>query len=482
MDILRFILLIPIYLIKAFGKALNFVIRAFLFVLKPIIGKIEWSIPFWVEPTKKFLDRLSELIKKYVLQVWLAVIIIIIGIIGYNYYQAWKNNQPKPIEVAPTEYVYAGGSLYEPTTRDYTRAEDNASRYYFTIYFDDSVAPVDISSEQRENVTKGISISPNVKGVWSWVSEREIKFTPENMWDIGKTYKVTIESEKLLANHIILDNKEYSFTIPPFSYNIVESELYQNPLDPMDKNAMFRVNFSDPVNIESFEKNLKMALMENIPSDTPSKNYEAAKKRVEKNAKNSNFVVKYDDKKITAWVRSEKVSLPEVESSMILSIDKGVRADGTKEETTSLASKSQFIASVYTNVVKGASLEVVEKEDSSLQQALVINLIDGINVDKFSQEVKAWVLPKDKPATKNASEIKNRSWSLDYDDIDHDILSKSKPLNLAADTAEEENQKLVSFKYNSEPFKYIYVEIGKNIQTIGGYKAKNVSKYILRVP
>ena len=477
MSVLRFILLIPIYLIKFLGKILHWIIKAILFILRPIVGKVEWSVPFWVKPANKFLDKLTALIKKYVLWIWLIVILIVAGVIGYNYYEAWKNNKPKPIEIAPIEYVHANAKLYQPTKRNYHYTNDNASRYYFIIRFNESVAP----ATQSDNITEGINISPNVDGIWSWVNDKEIKFTPKNMWDIGKTYKISIEPEKLLVEHVVLKDKEYSFTTQDFSYTISKGELYQNPLDPNEKNVIFEVNFSDPVDVSTFEKNINMKLVANIPSDIPQKDHEAAKKRVLQNAKNYNFVTKYDDKKLNAWIRSESITLPEVESGMIIEIDKGVSSSLGGGKTLSMATRSQFVASVYTNVVRNALLTIAEQEDGTLQQTLVVNLMDKVNVEKFAPEVKAWVLPQNRPALANKSEIKNYRWS-NNDDISYEILSKSEPLKLTTNSAEEENQNIVSFKYKSEPFKYIYVEIGKNIQTIGGYKAKYISRYVLQVP
>lgn len=476
MGVLRFILLIPIHLIRFFGKLIFWIFKAFLFVLRPIIGKIEWSIPSWVEPAKKLLDKLSDFIKKYVLWIWLFIIIIIVSMAGFKYYETWKNNQPTPIDIAPIEYIDVSAKLYAPAKRDYNYQNDNASRYTFSIIFSDSVAPV----EKRSNITEGISISPSVQGEWNWDNDRILRFTPLNMWDIGRTYKVTIDPDKLLSEQTILENKNYSFTMGDFSYSISKSELYQNPLDPNDKNAIFEVRFSDPVDPATFEKNIKMKLVENIPSDTPSKDYKAVLKRVEANAKPFNFIVKYDDKKLNAWIRSEQVSLPEEASSMVLDIDKGVASSLGGNKTDVATQKKQYIASVYTNIYKNAFLTIAQKEDGMLQQALVVELIDGVNVNDFSKGVKAWVLPKNYPAIGNRSEIKNYRWGVDS--VNHDILSKSKPLALTLDSSESENQHIISFKYKSEPNDYIYVEMGKNVKTVGGYKARYEYKDVLLVP
>lgn len=476
MDVLRFILLAPFYIVKIVFKFAYMLFKVLFFVLKPIIGKIQWQTPFWVPFVKKVFIKFDSIITKHIIKIWVIVLLICTSLFAYKYYEAWKNNQPKPIEVAPVEYVNISGKIYSPINRNYDT--NDTTRYYTLIHFSDTATPVEYS----KNITEGINITPKIEGIWEWVNDRELKFTPDKMWDIGQTYTIDIEADKVLSNITILGNNQYSFTTRDFGYFIASSELYQNPLNPSEKNVIYEIRFTDPVDAATFEKNIKVKLVPIVPKDTPSKDIEAAKKKAEQIAKYYNFVVKYDEKKLTAWVRSDFVALPDKDSNMILSISQGVKSSLGGNSTKTKLEKSQYVASSYRDVINNTFLTVAEKQESDeLEQILVVNLVDGVNVKDFAKEVKAWVLPKDKPEINNNSAVKNYYWS-NSDEISYNILSKSKPLTLTLDNVESDIQKTISFKYSANPQEFVYIEIGKNIKTVGGYKAKYKVNRVLRVP
>ncbi|MDR1910764.1 MAG: alpha-2-macroglobulin family protein [Helicobacteraceae bacterium] len=191
------------------------------------------------------------------------------------------------------------------------------------------------------------------------------------------------------------------------------------------------------------------------------------------------FAVKYDDKKLRAWVRSEFVKFPEVDSAMVLLVGEGVKSSLGGKPTSAAKNVSQNVPSAYRQIVQNAFLTLVEGENDEQEQVLALSLVDGVDPKKIAKEINAWILPKDKLI--GGTIRLNHRWSAN-DDITDEILALSRPLTLKPDETDGGAQELVSFKYKATPNEYIYLTIGKNIETIGGYKAKEATRWVLNVP
>ncbi|MDR1555313.1 MAG: alpha-2-macroglobulin [Campylobacteraceae bacterium] len=458
MDALHFLKSATSLFIKFFLK----IFKIFAFLLELIFG-IKWSSPSWLLYVKKAFVVSGGKTFKHYKAVLITLSIIAIAAFGGYYGYIWKQNQPKPVEIAPIEYQTYSARLGLPESTNYYY--DKLRIYPLHVYFDGDVAPVE---NINKNVTEGISLTPLIKGSWRWSGAKTLVFEPENDWAIGESYTVKIDPEKLLSKQALISATEYKFVTKEFYYNINGKELYQNPEKPSEKNVIYEVDFSHPVDAASFEKQIFMQLQ------APEK-YKIAPKPYR-------FVVKYDDKKLKAWIRSEFVILPEVDSEMVLSIGKGVKSSVGGAATNNEKLSQQIVTSIYRDIVEKIFLTLAETEDNEQEQVLVVQLVDNINVNDLAKQIEAWILPKDKPKiTGKNSEILNYAWS-NEDDINSEILAKATPLMLKQDSFETNIQNIASFKYKASPKDYIYVRIGKNIQTVGGYKAKNSVQNVLNVP
>jgi uncharacterized protein YfaS (alpha-2-macroglobulin family) len=462
MDILRFFKRILSVFVKSIFTALLWLKNVLFFILRHIIGKVEWQTPAWIQYAAKAFKFLGVALLKHkkIAAISLAAIVLLSSASYITY--VWKQNQPKPIEVAHIEHTALQASIYKPSKSDYSRDIVVFNPLY--IDFNYPAAPVENVGKVVENGTK---ITPSIKGEWRWENEKTLIFKPSEDWGVGKKYTVTLNSKKLLSKYAQLEKEEYEFSTDVFNMNVLRQELYQNPEKPLEKSVIFEVGFTHPVDAASFEKQISMQLQ------APEK-YKIAPKPYK-------FAVKYDDKKLKAWIRSEFVKLPEVDSEMVLNIKKGFKSslggDGANKDFMAY----QSVSSVYTDVVSSVFLTIAENDDYEQEQILVVKLIDGVNINKLSSQIKAWVLPKDKPAIKNQESIKNYKWDYD-DDISPEILALSKPLELKTDNVEFDTQSTASFKYKNKPKEYIYVTVGKDMETVGGYKPKSAVWSVLSVP
>ncbi|MDR1285179.1 MAG: alpha-2-macroglobulin family protein [Campylobacteraceae bacterium] len=460
MDVLRFFKSALFFILKIFSKVFKFLA----FLLKSIVGDIKWSSPFWFSYVKKAFKILGGKTLKHYKAILITFCVIAIAAFGSYYGYIWKQNQPKPIEIAPIEYQTYSASLGSPSVTNYRY--DKPIVYPLYVYFDGDVAPVE---SVGKNVTEGISLTPHVNGEWVWFNSKILEFKPANEsdWAIGESYTVKINPKKLLPEQILISSTEYNFVTREFYYTIDYRELYQNPEKPSEKNVIYEVSFLHPVDAASFEKQISLNLIALGKDKVAPKPYK--------------FAVKYDDKKLKAWIRSEFVTLPEVDSDMVLKIGKGVKSSLGGAATNSEKTSYQEVTSAYRDIIKNIFLTLAESEDNEQEQVLVVTLVDNVNINDLSKQIKAWILPKDKPKINNNNEIKNYRWS-NYDDISNEILAKATPLTLAKDNSETDMQNIISFKYKASPKDYIYVTVGNNIETVGGYKAKSGKRSVLSVP
>ncbi len=123
------------------------------------------------------------------------------------------------------------------------------------VMFNHPLVPV----AMLENETKGVfSVTPYVKGKFRWYGSRICSFKPDNLWETGIDYKITIPAGLKSVNDKTLKN-EYTF-----SFNIIAPELdvsinstgsYSSEID-YDQAIMLRFNF--PVRIEDLYKHLSI--------------------------------------------------------------------------------------------------------------------------------------------------------------------------------------------------------------------------------
>ncbi|MDR2790048.1 MAG: alpha-2-macroglobulin family protein [Campylobacteraceae bacterium] len=433
------------------------------FVLSLIVGKIEWQTPAWIRyvlKAFKFVGR-ALLNHKIITVSILSAFVLIIAAIYCAY--IWLQNQPKPIEVAPIDHVEVHVSIFAPAKTNYGSEHVVFNPLY--VYFDKVAAPVENIGANAS--IQGVKLTPEINGTWEWANGYTLAFKPSEDWRIGEKYTVQIKPETLLNEQVTIDKTKYEFNIEPFKLNVAQKELYQNPEKPSEKNVIFEINFAYPVDAASFEKQVSIQLQAPSKYKIPPKPYK--------------FAVKYDDKKMKAWIRSEFVTLPDIDSEMVLNVKKGAKSSIGGAEASVDTASSQRVSSAYTNIIEYFSLTIAEKENNEQEQVLVINLIDKVNINDLSKEIKAYVLPKNKPSVRGSEPVKNYRWS-NNDDIGPEALALSKQLDLKADISEDEFQNIASFRYKSSPGDYIYVVCGKNITTLGGYKPKDSVYSVLSVP
>ncbi|MDR2905605.1 MAG: alpha-2-macroglobulin family protein [Helicobacteraceae bacterium] len=435
-------------------------------ILRAIFGDINYNAPSWMKAIQGGVKTAiaKAISSKKTLAIAIAIAAILIGG-AYSGY-VWYMNEPKEIEAAALAEGETRASFSRPSKRDYRYNEHPSA---LSIHFANDAAPLE---NVGKKIAEGIKISPEIDGEWRWSSPSMIFFTPKKDWAIGERYTIKLDDAKLLAKEIKLQNSELSFDTEAFEARIRSRELYQNPENPREKNAIFLVEFNYPVDPAAFESALKMRLEQPKNSGKGAKNYK--------------FSVKYDEKKLSAWVRSEFITLPETASQMILQVDSGVKSalGGNKSEETSV---SLAVPGVYRDIVEKVFVNFVEEEDGEMGRVLSFSLADSMEAGNFARFVKAWVLPKDKEpgwgndGWSNDKRVANYNWTVERIEITDEILAVSQPIELKAEN--DGLQSMVAYKIDAAEKRHIMVLVAEDkIETPGGYKGRKQKGVIVRVP
>ena len=144
-------------------------------VLFFFLGTFTWQLPPWLKGIGQLLHKASSWGRKNKNIVWLTVLFTAMG------YGAmlWYDSLPKPVQVqitgtAPSLTVLSDEPVYD-------------SVY---VNFSASAAPLE---KIGKSVTKGITLSPEIKGQWTWRNDSQLEFKPEQDWAVGEEYVVKFD-------------------------------------------------------------------------------------------------------------------------------------------------------------------------------------------------------------------------------------------------------------------------------------------------
>ncbi|MFC3651353.1 alpha-2-macroglobulin [Dyella humi] len=438
MDLLRFLLLLPVRLIRGLLGALGWILR-------PLVGDVSWSAPRWM-----LLVRRRPLHSTGVL---LAVLVVATG--GWFGWH-WYKHRPRPHE--PQRITW---EVHAPEITDYTKQP--VVIHPLELDFSASAAPIELVGKP---VTAGITMQPDIKGQWSWIDDKTLRFMPAADWPVGQHLKVRFDVPQAFAHHVLLADNRFEFDTEAFKATVGKGEFYQDPQDPTAKKTIIQVDFNYPVDTAQFEKRIALSLADrNNRSSTPLK-----------------YSVTYDPYKLHAWVHSQPLDLPRDDGAVSLKLDSGVRSSRGGEGTKAELNTNVRVPGLYSLTVQDISPTLVNNDKFEPEQVIVINLSGAVRDSELAGLVHAWILPAQKP---NADEADNADHSV-YDwsvrEVGDDTLRKSQQLPLQVVPTENDYQPLQSFKFHADPGQRIYVRVGKGLKSFGGYVLGQPVAQVVTVP
>lgn len=329
-----------------------------------------------------------------------------------------------------------------------------------------SVAPL---GSMNKALAKGVDLRPKIPGSWAWETDNRLVFTPEKDWPAGTQYQVHFAKDFFNAQ-TKMESNSYSFITRPFEAKISEFILYQNPKNPAEREAVATVDFNFPVDKTSFEERASV-------HEQGGKGDSAAV-----SSKAYPIAISYDANLRRAFVHSTALNIGERPHYLVLTVEKGLRALASDDKTQSTLTKSLLIpdASTYFRVQALQGLIVRNAQDRP-EQVLALETSLGLSEKDLNPSLHAFVLPKNKPATRSEKEETDYQWT-NPGAVTAEVLAKSEPLALEPIPADRSFATLHSYKLKADPSRYVFVKVDKGLVGFGGFVLANDYSTIIKAP
>src|SRR6266481_5517740 len=429
--------------------------------LRTIFGQFRWTPPAWLHRADSWLRRRSRSAIDWLAArrasnptgFWLATFAILAVIVGG--YAGWQCYEHLP------EPHYLQVSIIRPSP---TKLEPNATPDPLVIQFSGSAARLGAIGK---NVTRGITVTPALEGVWRWVSDSQLVFTPKDDWRIGQDYTVKF-ARKLFPSHILLRDYTCYFRSPDFGAYILDAEFYEDPTDPKIKQIVATVRFTHPVDKADFEKLISFRMRVE-----PVKSFESSE------AKSFGFKVTYDTVGGKAFIHSEPFGIPNHEGEMLLSVAKGVRSAKGGPATEQALERTVNIPGIesYFRIQSVTSNEVANDRDE-MERIGSISATAPMRQSDLAKSISVVLLPKDKPAIGDAKVAKNYQWTNALEVVP-EVMKLTTPVPIQWIPTEREFSPSQSFKFTADSGRFILVTVRRGLKSFGDYPlAKDYSEVI----
>ena len=445
MDLLRFLLMLPLRLARGFAHVLALIMR-------PLFGTVSWSAPRWAPATVAAVRRRP---RQFAAGLAGVLILLVVGWMGWQ----WYLHRPRPVEPERISF-----QVKVPAISDYEAQPGGSPKisiHPLDLVFSGSAAPIELVGK---NIDQGITMQPALAGQWSWLNDRALRFVPAQDWPVGVHVKVRFDVGKAFAPQVLMAEDHFDFAMPGFTATLGGGEFYQDPQDATAKKTIISVSFNYPVDAAQFEKRIALAL-----ADKDGKFGSPLK-----------FTIVYDAFKLHAWVHSQPLQLPRDDGSVLMKLDSGVRSSRGGDGTDDPSQTSVHVPGLYSLAVQDITPTLVNNDKYEPEQVLVTNISGSVRGTELADLTKAWILPQKKAGVDQADDAAPYPWS--ESEVSEAVLRQSKPLVLELVPTEEDYAALQSFKYHAEPGQRIYVRIGKGLKSFGGYILGQPTAQTITVP
>ena len=423
-------------------------------ILSFFFGTLQYQAPAWLNWCGAKAKPLRANINANPVKTFGIFVLFIILSAGawhaFKLYQA----RPKPVETTITV-----------TAPSRTVIEENLPPNPLLLVFNQSVAPI---ATVGKDLLEGVTISPAIQGVWHWNDQQTLTFTPKSDWPVGLDYEVRL-TQKALSPNTKLEKWDITFGAPKFVASIVNSEFYQDPINPAMKKVVVNVNFSHPVDTAKFEKSVTLKMRS------------AQKGLLDFSSDTTPFVVSFDKLKLNAYIHSAPLTIPNNDSVLDISIVEGLKAARGGKAFESALNQSTNVPGLYSLQISDISPTVVSNAQNEPEQILIVNASAAVNEKEMASHIRAWLLPRNKPNSKPEDLKYAYNWG-NNQEITAAVLAAGKPLVLSAIPAERDNIEMHSYKFDADVGAYIYVQVDKGLKSFGGYQLGQSSQRIAQVP
>ena len=410
----------------------------------------QWAPPAWLRFAGRGAAWAGGKLQANALATLLLAIVAGVAIWqGSHIQQRWRAWAPAWMNVGLIgDKLGAASVTYTLSEPGLTDVANNGAPQPLLVNFSAPAAPqLRIGKEATD-----IRMEPAAAGRWLWVNATQLSFQPRQEWPVGQRYKVEL-GPKALASHVELKERRFEFSAAAFGATLGTAEFYQDPTQPSVRRVVVQVNFTHPVDAQSFEKRVHL--------DDGS-----ARK----------FNIAYDKYKLQATLQSEPLAIPQQTVAMKVTIDAGVTAQrggpGTKEAMV----KSVDVPGLYSLAITEVSSAVVSNDAGDPEHVLRVTASMAVHEREMARAVQAWMLPV---SDKEGGEV--FAWS-DPAEVTEAVLKRAKPLKLEQVAGEREVIEASAFRMpQAEGGRFVFVRVAQGLKSPGGYQLATARTEIMQL-
>lgn len=436
-------------------------------------GQLRWTPPGWMMAVWTRLgqtvlgQKISDVVAsmkgnpKKTLKIFGigTVAIAVLAIAGYqlkNYY----DNLPKP--------DYATVTVEGPYS---TKIYDN-EMYGFSLIFSKSVAPLNMVGKE---VTTGLSLSPEVKGTWTWRSDKILSFAPTGAeafktdWLVGTEYTVYFD-KKIFAPHVLLEAYQRTFTTSALSIYRIKDEFYIDPKNEKIKKVIFNYSATHPLDPEDIKKRITVTMQPKEES------------LLGKTASPLKFKISFNEYNNEVYIETENIQLPNESHVVKLTIDKGVQTRRGGEGLKEKIEQSVAVPGLY-EALKIVDPKIIFARNEKFEPEQVLVFETGIDVkpEGLQQAISVELLPQDHidPATKEP--VKNYRWS-SPSEITSEVRKAMSAVEWTLLPGQHPQNWQHSVRLKAPVTRYLLLTVKQGVRGVGGYVLKDTFMEVIKVP
>lgn len=417
-----------------------------------LVGRITYNPPPWLTAINRFRKRKP-------LVFWLLVIIF--GAIALT--AGYHLTLPGPLRVAadispPGPPADVDTPFPDPLVVRFDYFLEDRKPDQPVPEGDPSVARIDLIGKTVD----GIQMTPALPGRWQWTDDRSLAFVPDQTWPAGTRFSVKFP-RAIFSPETRLQKVKIEFETPAFKAVLEDLAFYQDPSDSAGRRVVATLSFSHPVDGESLERHLSMAMR---PSG----------QGVQTPPRTVSTTVTYDERRRRAYISSEPLILPPQSNTMRLSVAAGVASAAGGKPTAALLSDTVLVPD-HTSFLKvsAARAIIVTNDRQEPQQVLSVTFTDEIADSQLLTKLKVYLLP----------EVNRRRNSHHWEsprEVTDQELAASERLPLEAVANPRPASASYHFVVDAPEDRYLYLRIDPNLTSVNGFVQTPFFDTVLSTP
>ncbi|MBC2742793.1 MAG: alpha-2-macroglobulin family protein, partial [Desulfosarcina sp.] len=421
-------------------------------LLGVLLGRMAYTPPPWMTAINRFRKNKPAAF-------WALVIVLLAVAVGTGY----RLSMPGPIRMMavispPGPPADVDDPVPDRLVVQFEYALDDLKPDQPVPEGDPSVARIDLIGKPAD----GIRMTPAFPGRWQWMDDRSLEFVPEKAWPAGTRFSVDFPSA-IFSPETRLKKEDNRFETPAFETAIEALEFYQDPTDSAMRRVVAALFFSHPVNGQSLEQRLSMAMRpsgEGVQTPPTPVGVSAT----------------YDKLQRRAYISSDPVTLPPQSNTMTITVDKGVMPATGGNPTTAVLSDTVLIPDLYSFLkVSEANALIVPNERQEPEQVLALTFTDEIAEDELSQKLSVYLLPE------LNRKRKSRYWKSPREVTDQELAASDR-LTLKAVPNERSASATYHFVIDVPESRYLYLRIDPNLTSVNGFVHTSFFDTVMATP